>query len=562
VRQCLAHAPCTGGICPGLGTVPRSALTTSMLPPDHPPEASPPRLHEVLAIWVALGAILVAVFVTYARVPPSDLYHVSGSGLTGGASRALVTLNYPISIIAIALLGVVVARLFAVPGALTRRGRAAVAIVAGLATALCLVTGFPGVVQQKDLDAKWINVVPAIGVLLALALTAYAVRRTGLGTFTPWSRGDPLRLVLPLGLLGLLAALGSYWRARHLWPALVAVILGGLAFLPSVATLTYENMQNGPRLLYVASPAAATFWGLLPMLRWRSARATLAWRAGTLALLALVVVQSVLFVERRMVMLEYGTELHEQIIALGERHAGETVLLLNVPSWFAPKTQEFPRGHLGVQLHPYYIDMDTLIYAGSGQRVRVESRHLAPDVNGWRYDFEAHGPFIGHPELDERLRAGVPAYIVDLYHDRLALRSIGSLSPGQPAPSTWEATFAESLLLVEHEVALEDGLLQVTTTWYVTQPLPNDARPRYEVRGPDGSPLLVHERYALSDMAAPRLWQPGDRVQDELVLDLAPLDLPAMLTITLAVVEVPSGTPLPLTTPDGARHPDGVLVLE
>ena len=39
---------------------------------------------EALAVWGLWGLLLVAMGVTYARVAPADLYHVSRGGLAGG----------------------------------------------------------------------------------------------------------------------------------------------------------------------------------------------------------------------------------------------------------------------------------------------------------------------------------------------------------------------------------------------------------------------------------------------------------------------------------------------
>ena len=47
--------------------------------------------------------VLVAIVVTYTRLDPAQLYHVSRDGLDGGVSRVLVALNFPISLVAIAL---------------------------------------------------------------------------------------------------------------------------------------------------------------------------------------------------------------------------------------------------------------------------------------------------------------------------------------------------------------------------------------------------------------------------------------------------------------------------
>jgi hypothetical protein len=172
-------------------------------------------LHEVLAIWLLLGAVVLANFITYARFPVTSLYHVSHSGIAGGASRVLVILNFPIAFFAIALLGITVVRLFGTPGALAGRERAIVGVGAAVALLLCLVAGFPGVVRQSDLDARPINVVPALGVMTALSLTVFAVRRTGLGARVPRSRTDAVRvgiavMIVVLALPWILADLGIY----------------------------------------------------------------------------------------------------------------------------------------------------------------------------------------------------------------------------------------------------------------------------------------------------------------------------------------------------------------
>lgn len=65
---------------------------------------------------------------------------------------------------------------------------------------LCAVTAVPGVVDQDDLDARWINVVPAVGVGLALALTLAAARRDGVA-FAARAPGDPLRPALAVALI-------------------------------------------------------------------------------------------------------------------------------------------------------------------------------------------------------------------------------------------------------------------------------------------------------------------------------------------------------------------------
>lgn len=123
---------------------------------------------EALRVWGLWTLLLTAIFVTYSRLEPAELYHVTRSGLAGGSSRTLVALNFPVAMIAIAL---VLVALDALPARAWWIGAPAIL--------LCAVTAWPGVVDDQDLDARPVNVVPTIGVVLAFGLTVAAVRRSG-----------------------------------------------------------------------------------------------------------------------------------------------------------------------------------------------------------------------------------------------------------------------------------------------------------------------------------------------------------------------------------------------
>ena len=141
--------------------------------------------HQALA-WAPFLITVVAIIVTYSRLPVESFYHVSVDGLAGGLGRALVHLNFPVSLVAIALLGVAVLRIRQSGLMRTRK----LAILAGIGTLLCLVTGIPGVVDNGDLDAKPINVVPAVGVLIALGLTVVSLRTPIRHQRMPWTVRD------------------------------------------------------------------------------------------------------------------------------------------------------------------------------------------------------------------------------------------------------------------------------------------------------------------------------------------------------------------------------------
>jgi hypothetical protein len=140
---------------------------------------------EAVAVWGLLALQAAATLLTYSRLPPEALYNVDEAGdLAGGLSRTLTVVNYPHALVAIALAG------------LAARPRPLV----GVALALCALVAVPGVVDQDDLDARAVNALPALGVLLALGLTVAAARRRGVH-LAARAPGDLLRLALGALLL-------------------------------------------------------------------------------------------------------------------------------------------------------------------------------------------------------------------------------------------------------------------------------------------------------------------------------------------------------------------------
>jgi hypothetical protein len=156
---------------------------------------------EAIAVGLLFAAVGVEIFVTYARLPAAELYHASGSGLAGGASRVLVFLNFPIALVAIPVLLLLAER---------ARNRVSVAVaVAGIA--LCLPVFWPGVVDAADLDAKAVNAIAAVGVAIAVALAIGAARR-GREHMTWRGRSDVARIVVAAVVL----VLAVPWLAADL----------------------------------------------------------------------------------------------------------------------------------------------------------------------------------------------------------------------------------------------------------------------------------------------------------------------------------------------------------
>jgi hypothetical protein len=135
----------------------------------------PWEIRALLALIVLDGAAVIA---TYSRFPPSLLYHVDHIGVAAGFGRELVALNFPFALVGVALVGMAWPRLHG-----ARRIAGVVAIV------MCATVYLA--VDQANLDAKPLNALPALGLLLAIALVLVA----GVGEERQ-RRGDRLRLAI------------------------------------------------------------------------------------------------------------------------------------------------------------------------------------------------------------------------------------------------------------------------------------------------------------------------------------------------------------------------------
>jgi hypothetical protein len=151
-------------------------------------------LREIWVVWTLFFLAAVAVFETYWRLPPRELWKVHNTGFIDGAGRALVFLSFSAALAAVAVLPIVADRLD------DRR-----ADLTGMAAfVLCATVAYPGVQTESHLDPKWANVPAVVGVALAFLLTVWA-SRAGRREFSRASwRGDLARLAI--GAMSLLFA--------------------------------------------------------------------------------------------------------------------------------------------------------------------------------------------------------------------------------------------------------------------------------------------------------------------------------------------------------------------
>lgn len=150
-------------------------------------------LREIWLVWLLFGLATVAVFETYWRIPPAELWKVHNSGFVGGIGRAFVFVGFSPAVAALGVLPIAADRLD------DRRAD----LLALVAAAFCATVAF--VQTPSHLDPKWSNTYPVVGVALAVGLTTWASLRGRPERVLTRRAGDRARFVVGVVVLFLAA---------------------------------------------------------------------------------------------------------------------------------------------------------------------------------------------------------------------------------------------------------------------------------------------------------------------------------------------------------------------
>jgi hypothetical protein len=337
---------------------------------------------------------------------------------------------------------------------------------------------------------------------------------------------DPTGALWPAIVLTLLVLIALYVVGRRPWVPLLALAGTAIILFPAWLVLTWVYVEDAPRLLYPAAPAIAALWGLLPSLRFPNRVVTRAWRGVSLLILLAVTVQSLNFIGVRRDMWAEGTVLIHGVADTAVAWGDCPLLFLNVPAWFAPKDPEYPVGHVGLTALPGYVGLGRSVYIQRGIQPPLESRGFYPDVNGWKYDFNTHGGPATLDEFAALIRQVDAVYTVDMRPEGARIRQLGTLTPNGADQRATDVRWGGAIALRTAAITFAPGGLRADLTWDTLAPPPGDVLPAMRVRDASGAIVGERREYPLGGIAAPRLWQAGDRVRDITPIAL-PADLPA-----------------------------------
>lgn len=217
-----------------------------------------------------------------------------------------------------------------------------------------------------------------------------------------------------------------------------------------------------------------------------------------------------------------GSKTISAITRLGEQYRGQRLLVTNLPSWFALGEWEYRYGNYGVQVVPFYVGIDRVVYVNSGDSAGVDVRSVAwqAAVAAGPYSFGPQGMDAPPEQIDAFLREGRELVSVVPVDGEYRVRDVGRLVPGaaERLPSS-PGRIGQGIWLDSIRVARTSAhrdLATIHITWNVIAPLSDDVDTVVEVRDADGTVIFSRTGYALDGMSAPQLWRVGDKVEDSI----------------------------------------------
>ncbi len=346
-------------------------------------------------------------------------------------------------------------------------------------------------------------------------------------------------------------------------PRLWAFALGwfGLSSLPALLFLTPAYVYGSPRLSYLPSIGAALLWGI-PVLwvRNRVFRTKLGlYGVFTLFYTLAILLPPLPFLRCQLDFYEATSHFAREMAAAGAAApAGREVVFVNAPFFFSsmptrpdgcPSPYSWtPVG--GVLIPPYAQARDFVRFNGGPDRA-VQGVTYAGYGPGWR----TFGPEIDGTALRDHATQDAT------YVFKLASGSFASLlaawQPGAGMVDNPMVTFGDALALAD--VAMQSGsdTLFVRLAWRVMAPA--DAPLAVFVHVYDANGLLAAQSDGpLGEGLAPQaLWQMGDGLADERLIDVAALP-PGTYTVGVGVYHAADGLRLRATA-DGHDLADDIL---
>ena len=358
-----------------------------------------------------------------------------------------------------------------------------------------------------------------------------------------------------------------YVRMRRTTFLLFALGWFGLSLIVQWVSLSFRYVIDGPRILYGASAGMALLWAdLIHQAGDRNDQLGRAGRVVSVVSLLAMVAWGARFGLERMSLVADGSSVLTTASSRARRSKpGELGLFVNIPAWITVTETDFALGHEGYTLLPPYYAVGLGDFArvnyGLVRDMRIGA--LADIRREWRARIGYHGQRVSLEELAEQIRAS--HYVMALSYSGRGLRLVdvgGVVQPASTAKRGEElARFGDAIALRQAQVVQAQGdLPSVELVWESLKALPGPHTIFVHVYTPDGQLVAQADGYALGGTYPPRLWQPGELVEDLRYpfAEPGPGAVGRGFELGIGLYRPDTGERVPAYDPSGVRLPDDV----
>jgi hypothetical protein len=330
--------------------------------------------------------------------------------------------------------------------------------------------------------------------------------------------------------------------------------------LPALIFVDFEYVVNSPRLLYPPGVGIVLLWGgFLAILaigdRWPRVRFAVA-----ILLVALILVMSGRFVRERNVQYLLAQEPLLQLADIAkDTDPEEELLIVNFPSWLAPQERRFAMGNHGVQIIPFYINIQELIYAHNDDDQAARAIQFGNIRQPQPYYYGMLGEHVDYEKLGDTLLQGGPVYLTQWSPEQIQLMEAGRAG-GQTTDRQRDFyTFGETVQLQPTSIKIDGNSVAVEVLWRVEKPVEDDLTVFVHLYGPGGELAAQADGYAIAGMAPFWLWPAGQTIEDHRTLSL-PQDAAAKdYSIGIGLYNTTTGERMPVISQDGIRQANDVV---
>ncbi len=334
---------------------------------------------------------------------------------------------------------------------------------------------------------------------------------------------DPTTLSLAGGLV-FLGVLAVFWKLqRTLLIGLFGVFwfLGGI--LPMWAGRDFVYNEYAPRLLYLASCGACIAIAAVVGRGTEKSRFNLK-RIAALGLVALILLQSALFVFRRQGLYDDAFALLEQENqAMFTPRAGKA-LFINTIELFTFKDAEFPLGWFGALVSPWHnrivtdrnlraLNADWTIEPAQAQQVQDQ----AP------LKLEFHGQVLPPDQLQTAILSATNVYRVAVPDSDVHLFEIGQIEHNATPPQSVMASWPGNVQLISATTSSEAKTPVLNLDWFIGGSIDPDVTVFVHVLNEAGQVVAQADGDLIGGYVPIGVWQKNDRVQERRVLSTSGL---------------------------------------